>query len=310
MPVLTTTPVRLAPSIILLLIASVSAALASFPPEAGAPGSTAIHKDSPLFVGWANGHTNYLPGTDVDATWQTPLKSYGIAVETDSFDIVSLGNGGRITLFFQWPIRDGAGADFAVFENALSHFFLELALVEVSSDGTNFFRFATASLTPGPVGAFGEVYPEEIDGFAGKYIRGYGTPFDLASLPEDPQLDKQRIRFIRIVDIIGNGATKDSSGRPIYDPTPTVGSGGFDLDAIGVIHQNVEPIRVLPALISNGNFLLSWESNPGSTYRIQQSSDLIGWTEAATVPGSPNSAQTGRAFPMAAAPCFWRIARQ
>ncbi len=295
----------------LLLIAALTAAHADFPPEAGAPGSTAIHKDSPLFVRWANGHTGYLPGTDVDAIWQTPAKSYGPAVETDSFDIVCLGNGGKITLFFPLPIRDAAGADFAVFENALSHTFLELAFVEVSSDGVHFFRFPTASLTPYAVGPFGDVYPEEIDGFAGKYIRGYGTPFDLALLPEDPRLDKQHVRFVRIVDIIGDGLTQDSAGRPIYDPTPTVGSGGFDLDAIGVIHENSEPVRLLPAFINGGNFHLVWTSNPGSTYRIQQSIDLIDWTDITTITGSATSMQTEQIFPIApAAKCFWRITRE
>jgi hypothetical protein len=298
-------------SVLLLLVATTLGVCAQYAPEAGTTGTTAIHKDSPLFVRWANGHTNYLPGTEVDSSWQTPAKSYGQAVQTDSFHIVCLGNGGQITLFFPLPVRDDNGADFAVFENSHSHAFLELAFVEVSSDGQNFFRFPTASLTLGVVGPYAEVYPEEIDGFASKYIRGYGTPFDLATLADNPLLDKQRVRFIRIVDIIGTGATKDSSGRPIYDPTPTTGSGGFDLDAIGVIHENSEPVQLLPAFIDGSGFHLIWQSNPGSTYRIEQSVDLYQWTGATTLNGSSTSTQTGQIHPVTTpGKCFWRISRQ
>ena len=52
-----------------------------------------------------------------------------------------LGDDGSLVLTFPAPIADGAGPDFAVFENAFSTEFLELAFVEVSSDGTNFTRF-------------------------------------------------------------------------------------------------------------------------------------------------------------------------
>ncbi|MGD9504757.1 MAG: PEP-CTERM sorting domain-containing protein, partial [Syntrophobacteraceae bacterium] len=135
-------------------------------------------------------------------------------------------------------IGDGDGWDFAVFENSFNDTFLELAYVEVSSDGVNFFRFSNDSLTASAVGAFGAVDPTNIDGLAGKYKQGYGTPFDLAELAGvSDLLDIYNIYYVRIVDIIGDGTYLDSSGDPIYDPYNTVGSGGFDLDAIGVIHE-------------------------------------------------------------------------
>lgn len=205
-----------------------------FDPAAGQPGSLAVHMASIEFQGWATGWQDYVVGTDVNATWQTPEKALGPAVGT-SFDIVGLGNGGSIVLTFDRPITDGPGWDFAAFENSVSDTFLELAYVEVSTDGNNYFRFPNQSLTPSPVGAFGAVDPTNIDGLAGKYRQGWGTPFDLNILAGiSPLLDVNRIPFVRIVDIIGDGSYSDSFGRPIYDPHPTSGSGGFDLDAVGV----------------------------------------------------------------------------
>ena len=95
--------------------------------------------------------------------------------------VVSLGDGGHITLSFATPITNGPGADFAVFENGFADSFLELAFVEVSSDGTNFFRFPSHSLTStgAQVASFGTLDTTNIDGLAGKYRAGFGTPFDL-----------------------------------------------------------------------------------------------------------------------------------
>jgi hypothetical protein len=123
-------------------------------------------------------------------------------------------------------------------------------------------------------------------------------------------LDLQHIRFVRIVDIIGNGATPDSRGWPIFDPTPTVGSGGFDLDAIGVIHQNAGAFRVTRAAITPQGFALAWDSNPGSTYQIMESTDLKYWRLAETLPGNPAAAATQVLLPMTASPTkFWQIVR-
>ncbi|MGQ9913269.1 MAG: hypothetical protein ACUVQQ_02875 [Thermogutta sp.] len=205
-----------------------------FDPAAGQPGSHAVHMASIDFQGWATGWKDYVVGADVTGAWQTPEKALGPAVGT-SFDIVGLGNGGSIVLTFDRPITDGPGWDFAVFENSFSDTFLELAYVEVSTNGNDYFRFPNQSLTPSPVSAFGAVDPTNIDGLAGKYRQGWGTPFDLNVLTGiSPLLDVNWIPFVRIVDIIGDGSFLDSFGRPIYDPHRTVGSGGFDLDAIGV----------------------------------------------------------------------------
>jgi len=127
-------------------------------------------------------------------------------------------------------------------ENSFSNTFLELAFVEVSSNGTDFFRFPNYSFTASPVSGFGNIDPTNIDGLAGKYRQGYGTPFDLDQLSGIAGLDVNRVQYVRLIDVVGNGSTFDSypaaygGPHPIYDPYPTSGSSGFDLDAVGVIH--------------------------------------------------------------------------
>ena len=121
--------------------------------------------------------------------------------------------------------------------------FLELGFVEVSSDGTVFARFDNASLTKEPVGAFGTVNPSAIHGFAGTVRRGYGATFDLSLLRfhdavRTGQLDLDYVRYVRIIDVVGDGSARDSFGRPIYDPFPTVGTAGFDLDGVAVLETN------------------------------------------------------------------------
>jgi hypothetical protein len=228
-------------------------------PVAGQPGSTAIHMSSNSMVAWADGYSDVQYGTDVAEEWKTPGRALG-AAQGISEDVVSLGRGGQITLSFTNGIADRAGADFAIFENGFDEFFLELAYVEVSSDGTNFVRFPNYSDTPTNVAAFGWVYTEYLYGLASKYQLGYGTPFDLNDLQvayqaqlagmtdfsDDfalqltntfPHLDLSQITHIRLIDIIGDGLSLDARGQIIYDPYATVGSAGFDLDAIGVIHH-------------------------------------------------------------------------
>lgn len=216
-----------------------------FAPAAGVDGSTAIAKDNAVFVDWASGWTDYVVGADAVAGWQTPEKALGAPVG-DSYDIVSLGNGGRITLTFDQPIRNGSGYDFAVFENSFSNTFLELAWVEVSSNGSDFYRFNNYSYTPNTVGAFGSVDPTNIHGLAGKYRQGFGTPFDLAELAGISGLDLNNIGYVRLIDLIGNGSESDSLGNKIYDPYKTTGSAGFDLDAVGVINRNQPTAVPLP----------------------------------------------------------------
>lgn len=221
-----------------------------------------VSKDSGDLVAWATGWiTPVAWGYNLTEEWKTPEKALGPA-EGTAFDIVSLGEGGRITLTFDRPIRDGEGWDFAVFENSFNGTFLELAYVEVSTDGVVFVRFDNVSLTQSPVDGFGSIDYTEIFGLAGKYPAGYGTPFDLAFLADKPEVsdgrvDLQRIRYVRVVDIVGDGSCYDhpppgwGGGKPIYDPYPTTQSAGFDLDAVGVRYQG-PPEAVKGDLDGNG----------------------------------------------------------
>lgn len=207
-------------------------------PPAGIEGSHAIHMEDEAFLDWADDIAEYQVGENVDSTWQTPEKALGPA-EGTSFEVVSLGAGGTITLTFDPPISNGDGWDFAVFENGFEDTFLELAYVEISSDGIVFVRFDSASLTPDPVPSFGTLDPTNIDGLAGKYRQSYGTPFDLEELSGHAEVlqgdvDLSAITHVRLVDVVGDGTYLDSSGRAIYDLYPTYGSAGFDLDAVGV----------------------------------------------------------------------------
>ena len=213
--------------------------------------------DPTAVTGWASGYQDLVRGpVDIsnpsggNATFGTGANALGPAdAQNDSLPVVSLGDGGRITLTFPRPIANGTGPDFAVFENGVADF-LELAFVEVSSNGTTFFRFPSVSLTQTAtqVGSFDLVDPTDINNLAGKYLRGFGTPFDLAELAGTPGLDISNVTQVRIVDVVGSidplYGTRDSVrnaqtplGNLINDPWPTAfGTGGFDLDAVGVLN--------------------------------------------------------------------------
>ncbi|MCU0361055.1 MAG: T9SS type A sorting domain-containing protein [Bacteroidia bacterium] len=220
----------------------------NYPPAAGQPGSTAIFKDSSVFVNWANacsvkrGYVDVSnPGLGYASAGDSSL-ALGKAGENG---VLSLGDGGWATCSFPFPIRNGPGFDFAVFENGFDDFFLELAAVEVSSDGIHFFAFPAHSLTDTLVqkGPFDSLDAKRLNNLAGKYRGGYGTPFDLQELQGQNNLDIQSVSHVRVIDVVGalyqQYATRDAYQNKINDPWPTpFPSGGFDLDAIGVIHQN------------------------------------------------------------------------
>ncbi len=239
--------------LLIIVICSGTVSTAQYAPQANVPGSTAISASSSLFAGWASGCTVNRGLMNID----TPAYGYVTAgidsYATGSADhyIVSLGDSGVATLTFPSTLYNGPGADFAVFENGFanpandSQAFLELAFVEVSSDGSRFVRFPAASLTSVntqiPVAGV-YMYANLINNLAGKYISNYGTPFDLEELADSPGLDVNHISHVRIVDVIGSvgaHACTDITGHIINDPYPTtLPTGGFDLDAVGAIHMN------------------------------------------------------------------------
>lgn len=216
--------------------------------------STAIHKDSTVFKSWAISCTVVRGYQDVA---NTSLGYVSVGVDTNGIGkagdnpVVTLGDGGSAILTFPVPISDGVGADFAVFENAFDDGFLELAFVEVSSDGINYFRFLATSNTQtqtqiGPYDYVGDA--TMINNLAGKYRALYGTPFDLNELQGISGLDIQSITHVKIIDVVGSinplYASYDVNGNAINDPYPTdFPNGGFDLDAVGVINQAAVGIK-------------------------------------------------------------------
>jgi hypothetical protein len=172
-------------------------------------------------------------------------------------------------------IPNVAGYDFVVFENGMmsqitttagsiqGQLLAELAYVEVSSDGQHFVRFPAVSLTPARTGAYGTIETTNVHNLAGKHPNGYGvclgTPFDLEELANHPDvasgmLDLGAVRYLRLVDVPGSGDFTDDAvqhvepgtgpewrnyleNHPIYDQWPTWGSGGFDLEAVGLLRE-------------------------------------------------------------------------
>ncbi len=220
---------------------------AQFSGPAGTPNSIAIHKDSSIFCNWAKYCIVQRGLKDIsnDSLGYADLGVDSNAVGSAGNAVVSLGDGGVAILTFNPPITNGPGFDFAVFENSFSDYFLELAFVEVSSDGINFFRFPATSNTQnlqqiGPFDLLSE--PEKINNLAGKFRALFGTPFDLDELSNSSGLDINFITHIKVIDVVGSintvFASFDHNQQVINDPFPTpFSSCGFDLDAIGVIHQ-------------------------------------------------------------------------
>jgi hypothetical protein len=229
----------------------VNPAFSQYAPSAGEIGTTAISKDSSVFLFWADS-CKIVRGWQNSSNKELGYASLGVEIDAIGLadgKVVSLGDSGQITLSFPHRIENGVGFDFAIFENSFNNTFLELAFVEVSSDGKHYVRFPAVSFIPSVIqlGNDAIMDADKIDNLAGKYRGGYGTPFDLENLKDTANLDLQNIRFVRLVDVVGSinpiYGTKDSKGNIINDPFPTpYPSAGFDLDAVGVINSNFASI--------------------------------------------------------------------
>ncbi len=234
-------------------------AQSQFEPVAGLPGSTAMPADSSAFTEWATGCIVQRGFINI-ANSSLGYASAGAdtsAMGAPDGSVVSLGDGGIATVTFNNAIYNGEGFDFAIFENGFmtndsNLAFLELGFVEVSSDGIHFFRFPSESHVQDSmqIASFIPIDGGQINNLAGKYKANYGTPFDLEELADSVGLDINNVTHLRIIDVVGSinplYATYDSKGNIINDPWPTAfPSGGFDLDAVGVINAKA------PNAISN-----------------------------------------------------------
>jgi hypothetical protein len=217
-------------------------------------------------------------GTPIQPLFQDPALALGGprggGLAQQGLHVLNLGVGGSLTLGFDADggatpraIADGPGVDFIVSENSFyaggvtTSAMAELLFVEVSSNGTDFARFPVESATASPVGPFGTINPANVSGFGGVHpvlanvdanaldpfdpATAGGDAFDLALLAGDPlvtggALDLANVRFVRLVDVLGDGTLTDRLGRPIYDATGT-DNGGADVDSVAVINGVPEP---------------------------------------------------------------------
>lgn len=182
---------------------------------------------APRFVTGAIAHA-FGPGQSIgQATFPQPILGppKGGGCCQGSLDVVSLGDGGSVTVEFAGnAIVDGPGADFIVFENAFwiggdeTQPFAELATVEVSADGSTWVAFP-CSATKAPYGSCAGWHPvfanadentvEPLD----PAVAG-GDAFDLSDV------GLSMARYVRITD------RADLSGP----------AGVFDLDAVGIVN--------------------------------------------------------------------------
>lgn len=253
-----------------------------FAPAAGQPGSTAIKADSSCFKSWAIACelNRGFKQINVPDSGYASVGNSENALGPLGGGLVSLGDGGMAILSFDPPLANGPGFDFAVFENAFNDSFLELAHVEVSSNGQDWVRFPSESLTStqNQTLAFGYTQPERLHNLAGKYRSPYGTPFDLDELKDSANLDLNWIPFVRILDVIGSidssWGSRDSKGRLINDPWPSpFPSSGFDLDAVGAIHNtlSIEPGPIHHACYydEHSHMLKNCPTEPGILLNLQ-----------------------------------------
>jgi hypothetical protein len=153
----------------------------------------------------------------------------GGGVERGSLDVLSLGQGGEIVLGFgERAIGDGKGADFVVFENAFwpggdeSAVYADPGEVSVSDDGETWKTFSCDAGGDGMghyAGCAGWSPTLEYDAFEVVPLdpkRTGGDAFDLA------EVGLKRARYVRIHDL----ATKAEGN-----------AAGFDLDAVGIVHE-------------------------------------------------------------------------
>jgi len=215
----------------------------------GTVGCQAISISNPNIVSWAKG---IEVKRGFQGTSSTNYASYGKHYmaqgrpDSTTTSAISLGRNGEAIITFDRPIINGQGYDFAVFENGFTPDFLELAFVEVSSDGINYFRFPSTSNISSEAG----IDPTLINNLAGKYEVGNGTPFNLDDIDDDANLDKFNIRFVKLIDV-NSGVDTDSQGNIIYDASSGGPSTGFDLTGVCVLNGGE------PYLISSFEGMLS-----------------------------------------------------
>jgi hypothetical protein len=175
---------------------------------------------------WADAVVHFSPGPGAgfgqDAFPEVVLgPPQGGGESGGSLDVLSLGFEGSIVLQFTDLVAvDGPGPDLLVFENPFTGF-RETGVVAVSEDGVAWHEFPCAAKADGGTAGCAGVSP--VFSSPGNGVSGTdptvsgGDAFDLA------ELGVARARFVRVTD---TGANRFYGGP----------GGGFDLDAVAVVH--------------------------------------------------------------------------
>ncbi len=251
--------------------------------------------------------------------------------------VLSLGHGASITLTFGQAVPRQGGWNFAVFNNAFlstapglvnrgggtnyvydgqgtnlvpvargnNFIWTKPALVDVSSDATNWARFPVTYWNTDVL--FQATVPDSpdhwlsqdvtmIDGLAGKAVLQYGTPFSFSALTNAPQVisglvNLDNIHYIRLTDVIGDGSTTDQYGNAIYSPyydgtqlpalvaTPDSSTDGFCLRGVAILETPAPTIGGV-SLTASG-FLINVSGLVSSqTYTVETTTNLAAaaWT--------------------------------
>ena len=265
------------------------------------PSTDGIPGTSSVFRGWVAGYQDFVRpnlssgGYQLDNDGLSSGVNGAVVGRPAEFDpevwpighILSLGNGGTITLLFDDVIINGPGPDFAVFENGFDfgdHTFAEFAFVEVATTTNAWARFPVTFLDTNAPGEFKVSDVTRVDGLAGKHVLANGTPFDLDWLQHDTNVisgavDLNRIAYVRVTDVVGDGSTVDQFGQAITDPYSATASmtDGFELRGVGVIHT-----AGLATEAVDEEMAFSWFGYPGRSYTLQ-AGDGSGWSDV----GSP-----------------------
>ena len=183
----------------------------------------------------------YLPGNVLGPPRGGPTP------QSSPQELLSLGNGGSITLEFADYVTDGSGADFIAFENPIisgNSVFTETAFVEVSQDGKNFVRFPSVFNADGEGGTGN---PANYINLAGVHPVYANPPTVSATDPavaggDQFDLKDVGLKWIRYVRIIDTGYNSvDSRGNLIDDAGNHFACApdkcGFDLDAVSIVHR-------------------------------------------------------------------------
>ncbi len=172
-----------------------------------------------------------------------------------SFEIVSIGTGGHLTLTFDHPVQDDPcnpyGIDFIIFGNSFhisgggapwangdpngtvvsGALFAEPGLVSVSQDGQVWFMFDNGPFADDFAPTLGRIYdPENPDPELGKWNEWWGQPTD-PTRPLDPELMPANLGGLTVAD-----AAEFYGG--------SAGGTGFDLAALGL--DWIQFVRVEP----------------------------------------------------------------